>query len=270
VARYKVDRLREQSWVLAPHDSVDAIGAFSRRVTDHRGAAVSAVTSTVDRDARLQAIGELVEQGHGDPAVLDAVLELATQLPAADAVRVARRAHDLALLLPAAQRGALHSRALVVADLLGDRDLAARAADGVIADGAKSTELAGTLFRALAIARRDPALTTRLLDAFDAPTASDLAARTVWAGAMQSRDRQRAQVTLSAAFADHDVLTSTQKLERRRALARAAHLGQLAGARQTALWLADLWPTNTDSFGTNSHYCLTAVAFADIVVLAIL
>lgn len=283
VMRYKVDRLREASRILEPLERPDAIGAFSRRLHDARGPEFAALRGLPDAGARATEIDRLIglaaAAGDDEGArLIDGCLDMLLELPEARAVPLLRRALPLIGGLPEIRRAVLYAEALVVAGHFGRTELIpALLADlGAAVRVVQAPELARVLDQSLRALRRIGLRheIAELLAGAEAATATgtaNLGARLALAGGLAYLgDTTRALPILDQARkALGETMTLTARLELTRQLAQAyaqAPLGHaLGGITELATQLRDI----TDSFGTNSHYCLSVLHFVESLVLGI-
>ncbi|MDQ3335290.1 MAG: hypothetical protein M4D80_09010 [Myxococcota bacterium] len=283
VARYKVDRLREASRILEPLERPDAIGAFSKRQHDSRGPEFAALRALTDVAKRAKEVARLVETAaksdEADMArLLDGVFDVLLELPENQAAPILLRAWPIIAELPEPRRAVLYAEALVVAghfgrtelvpDLLEELGKAVRAVPG--------NELDRVLDQSLRALRRiglrnEIAELLADVEQHLATNTAHLRARLALAGGLAFLgDTNRALPILdSARKALGESMTLTARLELTRALAQAyaqAPLGHaLGGITELAGQLRDI----TDSFGTNSHYCLSVLHFVESLVLGI-
>jgi cellulose synthase operon protein C len=283
VARYKVDRLREASRILEPLERPDAIGAFSKRVHDSRGPEFAELRKITDVAKRAKEVMRLVENSakseEADMArLLDGCFDVMLELPESQAAPILLRAWPIIGELPEPRRAVLYAEALVVAghfgrtelvpDLLEELGKAVRAVPG--------NELDRVLDQSLRALRRiglrnEIAELLADVEQHLATNTAHLRARLALAGGLAFLgDTSRALPILDTARkALGESMTLTARLDLTRALAQAyaqAPLGHaLGGITELAGQLRDI----TDSFGTNSHYCLSVLHFVESLVLGI-
>jgi cellulose synthase operon protein C len=283
VDRYKVDRLREASRILEPLERPDAIGAFSRKQRDARGPEFAALRAITDAGARGKEIARLVEVAtsaeEADKArLLDGVFDVLLELPEASAVPILGRAWPLIRTLPEPRRAVLYGEALVVAGHFGRTELVPELLEllaGAV-PAVPGNELARVLDQSLRALRRIGLRReiAELLGDVETALAQDsasLQARLALAsGLAYLGETARALPILEAARKKlGDSMTLTARLELTRSLAQAyaqAPINDaLAGIAELSGQLRDI----TDSFGTNSHYCLSVLHFVESLVLGI-
>jgi hypothetical protein len=283
VARYKVDRLREASRILEPVERLDAIGAFSKKQADARGPEFAALRALVDPSARAREIARLVQvAAAADDAdrfrLLDGCFDVMLELPESHAVPSLTAAIPVIERLPEAQRAALYAEALVVAGHFGRTELIPQLLDALggavrAVPGDAIERVLDQSLRALRrIGLRDEM--AELLASVEHTLASgtpNLRARLALAGGLAFLgDNARALPILEQARkALGEQMLPSSRLELTRALAQAysqAPLGNaLGGIAELSGQLRDI----TDSFGTNSHYCLSVLHFVESLVLGI-
>ena len=283
VARYKVDRLREASRILEPLERPDAIGAFSKRQHDARGPEFAALRAITDPAARAKDIAKLVDIA--DTAIeaekarlLDGVFDVLLELPESGAVPILGRAWPMIETLPEPRRAVLYAEALVVAGHFGRTDLIPELLDqlGVAVRAVPGTELDRVLDQSLRALRRI-GLRREIAELLaDVEThldtgATNLRARLALAAglAFLGETARALPILEQARKALGENMTLTARLELTRALAAAyaqAPIGDaLGGIAELSAQLRDI----TDSFGTNSHYCLSVLHFVESLVLGI-
>jgi hypothetical protein len=297
VARYKVDRLREASRMLEPVERLDAIGTFSRKHGDGRGPEFVALRAMADPDARAKEVRRLVEVAAAAEEadrvrLLDGCFDVMLELPEAHAVPILVAAIPLIERLPEPRRAVLYAEALVVAGHFGRTELIPQLLDalGAAVRVVSAAELARVLDQSLRALRRIGLRDEMAELLADAELA--LAAATPDHGTEQQRrdlehQRRLARLALAGGLAflgdtaralpilDQarkalgEEMTPIHRIERIRALAQAysqAPLGNaLGGITELSGHLRDI----TDSFGTNSHYCLSVLHFVESLVLGI-
>jgi hypothetical protein len=283
VARYKVDRLREASRILEPLERPDAIGAFSKRQHDARGPEFAELRAITDPAARAKDIAKLVDVAttaiEAEKArLLDGVFDVLLELPEAGAVPILGRAWPLIETLPEPRRAVLYAEALVVAGHFGRTDLIPELLDqlGIAVRAVPGTELDRVLdqslraLRRIGLRREIAELLADVENHLDTGATNLRARLALAAGLAFLGETARALPILEQARkALGENMTLTARLELTRALAAAyaqAPIGDaLGGIAELSGQLRDI----TDSFGTNSHYCLSVLHFVESLVLGI-
>ncbi len=283
VARYKVDRLREASRILEPLERPDAIGAFSKRQHDSRGPEFAALRAISDPGARAKEIARLVEVASTaneseSSRLLDGIFDVLLELPENGAIPILTRAWPMVAKLPAARHAVLYGEALVVAGHFGRTELVPQLLDllGEAVKAVPGTELARVLdqslraLRRIGLRREIAELLADVETALDAGTANIHARLALAAGLAYLGDTTRALPILEAARkALNDPMTLTQRLDLTRALAQAYAQAPIGDALAAIADLSGQLRDITDSFGTNSHYCLSVLHFVESLVLGI-
>lgn len=279
--RYKLDRLRQASRIVDPSTGVDAFALFGRSVgSDGRLGRLLAID---DARARARAVEELLAEpldvdSESAGATLRGVLDLLDTLSPASASAALDSWRTRLPDLPAAARPALVEDALVLAEFL-EREAAI---DDLLAELARAAgeleepvaALAGVLSRCGALLRRT-GRTTPALSLLDDLLASG--------GAGEGPvDRLRLAVARRALGENvdlaGDVAAATGLLGLRAPDARLELVRELASALAHAPIeqagpgfdaLLGLLPEVTDSYATNSHFCLSVVHYVESLVRAV-
>ncbi len=286
--RYKVDRLRQASTVLEPQERLDPISSYWRTSSDPRGEELAALRGLRDTAELVKAL-EARAVVAADPQLgaeerarlLDALLDFLPQLPESSALPLLNRFVTLAEPLPTRQRVVVLEDALRIAGHFGrialvkqlvhslGSLLAELGAEGVsevgpaLAAGVRSLRRVGLRDEASELLQRASGVLrgedTRTLAARLA-----LAAGFAYLGAMGP-----AQPIFDEALArlgkEKDLMP--ERLRLTRAAARALGHAPTDIALPGLLRLSAQLPWLTDSFNTNSHFCLSLVDFADALVL---
>ncbi|MGE0870836.1 MAG: hypothetical protein AB7P03_19875 [Kofleriaceae bacterium] len=283
VGRYKVDRLREASRILEPLERPDAIGAFSKREQDSRGPEFAALRTLIELDARIRAVDGLVDVAAANDAerarLLDGICDVLLELPESAAAPILARAWPLIDRVEDRRRAVLYAEALVVAGHFGRAtlipQLLTRLATAISAVDAPDLER--VLHQSLRTLRRiglRREVAELLADAEKAvpPSRADaLRGRLALAGglAFLGEVPRATAIFDQARAALGENITPMMRLELTRALAlaysQAPVVQALAGIVELSVQLRDV----TDSFGTNSHYCLSVLHFIESLVLGI-
>ena len=283
--RYKVDRVRQASKVLEPHERLDPIMAFQRGETDPRG----------PEFADLRGIADLAQLDRG----LAAIMAKAQTAPPDDRARLydgvmdffPALAHDRAcghletLLgnvadIPALKRAQVLEEALMLAGHFGEERLARKVfgsleplVAGIGPDGAvEIAPLASGMLRTLRrFGLRDEAqrLLAALQSAAKGKATPHLVARLHTASALAFLgETERAvpvyEEALSALGGD---LPMPERLQLGRALTRALGTAPFPFATAGLDRIVKRLDIVTDSFNTNTHVCLSVVDFVESLVL---
>ncbi len=286
--RYKVDRLRQASTVLEPQERLDPINSYWRTSSNPRGeelAALRGLHDTAELVRALEARALVAEDQQLGPEerarLLDALLDFLPQLPESSALPLLNRFVALAEPLPTRQRVVVLEDALRIAGHFGRIPLVKQlvhslgsllselGAEGVsevgpaLAAGVRSLRRVGLRDEASSLLQRASGVLrgedTRTLSARLA-----LAAGFAYLGTMAP-----AQPIFDEALArlGREKDTMPERLRLTRAAARALGHAPTDFALPGLLRLSAQLPWLTDSFNTNSHFCLSLVDFADALVL---
>ncbi len=284
-ARYKIDRLREVSRILEPIERPDAIGTFTRRTTDSRGAEFDALRTLADPAARVRAVDQIAQGAAAandtdKERLLDGVLDVLLELPEAGAVPVLARVVPLVATLPLPRRAILYAEALVVAGHFGRTELvpgllevlsvAIRAVSGIDLERVLQQSLRA--LRRIGLRREIAELLAEAETALPQSRAEALRGRLAFAAGLAFLgDSARALPIFEQARTElsSQNMNATQKLELTRALALAYSQAPLTNALAGIAELAGNLKDVSDSFGTNSHYCLSVLNFIESLVLGI-
>ena len=298
VARYKVDRLREASRILEPIGRPDAVGGFIARHAE-RSPELAALRAIAEPRARAAAASRLVDAAAtSEPErerLLEGLLEVLLELPEGAALPILGRAVPLIGQLPPSRRALRYAGALVVAGHFGRGELipellallaaAIRVAAGPDLERVLHHSLRGLRRIGLGdevaalLAGAEHALRAGRGDAIDGlegrlALAAGLAFLGDTAGALpifaEARDAVADEFrALGEARRDRPPRGVMRTLELTRALALAygnAPIGHAtAGIAELAEHLRDV----TDTFGTNSHFCLSVLHFVESLVLGL-
>ncbi len=272
VAGYKVDRLREVSAVLARTEKLDAIDDFSKR----RGRGEHVTFTAANREVELT---RLIARAHDlDPErarLLEGALDEMLALPAKAAAPLLDRAIEAIATTDIMERGALYTRALIVAshfdrtelfpDLLGS----IRAGLAAACDVGWATE---QTVRVLRLHDRRDELAELATDLERTETGcTAIRGRVARAGALAYLDQAaRARSIFDEATIElGKPLTMPARLELTVAIAHAYANAPVAYDLGGIAKLETQLPMITDSFGTNSHFALSVVEIVDAFVVGI-
>lgn len=286
--RYKVDRLRQASAILEPQERLDPVLAFQQDQSDPRGPEFAALRGMRDADelsGRVQVVMAQAlasETSVEDKArLLDGVMDFFPMLPEAEAVPHLRLLMTRVDDVPAPRRYQLYEEALMLAGLFGRQGLARElversaallgelSAEHVAELGASVGEGLRSLRR---VGLRDEA--GQLLAGIDRVVRGDspdaLVCRVqLGAGRADLGQHEAAQQAFREAQAalEKGGLMPVDRLRVTRALAVAyAHMPlplALGGLEHLAAQLPDI----SDSFNTNSHFCLSVISFMESLIL---
>ncbi|MFT3698907.1 MAG: hypothetical protein QM831_37515 [Kofleriaceae bacterium] len=283
VARYKVDRLREASRILEPLERPDAIGAWIKKEKDSRGPEFAALREISDPVKRAKAVDKLVDTAAQNDAererLIDGIFDVLLELPESGAVPLLSKTWPLIARIAEQRRAVLYAEGLVVAGHFGRTELVPAMLDALstairIVQGPDLERVLQHSLRALRriglraemadlLAEAENAMPSNRIEALRGRLA--LAAGLAFLGehGRAVPIYEQARATLNESM----VLPVRLDLTRALALAYAqAPLQQaLAGLADLTSQLRDI----TDSYGTNSHYCLSVLNFVESLVLGI-
>nr|HEX4316194.1 hypothetical protein [Kofleriaceae bacterium] len=283
VMRYKIDRLREASWILSPTERPEAIAAYASNLTDSRGAEFDALRAIHELAARAQAIGALVDKARTADAaeqgrLVDGILDVLPELPETNAVPLLQRTVPMIANVVAAQRARLYAEALVAAGHFGRAELVRDLLEqlSLALRDVPPQDLHRVLTPSLRALRRIGlrAETAELLARAEAgmpPARGDtLRGRLAIASGLAFLGDARALPMLEQARRALDTpLIPVERLELIRSLALAYAQAPLhtalAGISDLAGQLKDI----TDHFGTNTHFCLSVLHVVESLVLGL-
>lgn len=285
--RYKVDRLREYSRILEPLERPDAIGAWIKKEKDARGPEFAALRDLTDPVQRANVLDKLVDVAAAASEadrerLIDGVLESLLELPESGAVPILQHAWPQIVRVAEARRAVLYAESLVIAGHFGRTELVPAMLEALAAAIrlVQSRDLERVLHHSLRALRRI-GLRTEIAEllvqaehALPATRTDALRARLALAGGLAYLgETARALPIFEQARTALNALTAPTSLPARLELVRALALAYAQAPLQQALaGLADL--TNhlrdiSDSYGTNSHYCLSVLNFVESLVLGI-
>lgn len=283
--RYKVDRLRQASSILEPLERLDPIGAFQRGDTDPRGDELGPLRALEDTDALATALERIIVGAIPAPPerrarLFDGVLDFLPQLPESRAIALGEKVLAQIADVPPLPRAQLFEEILRVGGHFGNATLVRSSLDALmplvrgfeVAQVGDLAQLLGGAVRALRrVGLRDDA--TRILEAVQALAKGDsipsLVAQVQVAGglcglgleaeARPSFERAVARLGGEVTVPDRLLLTRTVA----RGVATADPAFALAVLRRLEAQL----PKITDSYNTNSHFCLSVIAFAEALIM---
>lgn len=265
--RYKIDRLRESSTILEPLEELDASRAFREGTNRERDALRS-----LPEPERVAELERLAGRGERLADCLDLVLDL----PPAAASGVLGSAVTAVERLPEAERSAQYARALVAASHFGHVELTASLLSRLQSTIHQAPDqLPRVLDRSLRALRR-VGLRTEMIELLQVvehgfSDKTPLAARLAVAGGLGHLGQtDRALALMDQGRARLDQLEDPeQRLALTRALARAYAQAPLERALEGIAELASQLRHVSDSFATNTHFCLSVLHFVESLVTGI-
>jgi tetratricopeptide (TPR) repeat protein len=283
--RYKVDRVRQCSKVLEPHERLDPIMAFQRGEADPRGPEFAELRGAAEPSVIEKGVLAIMTKAKASAAderarlydgVMDFFPAIAHERAIAHLETILGSVNDV----PVPRRVQLLEEALMLAGHLGEEGLARKIfavleplVAGVGPDGAAEiAPIAAGMLRTLRrFGLREEA--QRLLGALQAAAkgkaTAHLIARLHTAAALAyigEIDRARPVFEEALTVLQGD-LPMPERLQLTRALARALGTAPLAYAVAGLDQIQKKLEVVTDSFNTNSHVCLSVVDFMESLVL---
>jgi hypothetical protein len=286
--RYKVDRLRQWSTVLEPQERLDPVLAFQKNTKDLRGEEFAAMRAIADPTQLASEAEKLFKKAvkKGTAAeerarLFDGLMDFFPLLPEAQAIPMLEELVGQVEDVEPPRRAALLEEALTVAGHFGRSEMVKQLVSGLeellAGLGAKHAaevgRVLGACLRSLRrVGLRDEA--AALLEAMTNVTSGHgtpaLVARLQLAGGLAYMGRMdRAEPVFSEAHTALGAsgLVMPDRLQITRALATALGHAPMEYAMAALAKLAQQLPQITDSFNTNSHFCLSVVHFMESLVL---
>jgi hypothetical protein len=283
--RYKVDRVRQFSQVLEPHERLDPIMAFQRGEADPRGPEFAELRGASEPAVVERGVAAIMAKAKASPPderarLYDGVMDFFPMVPHERAVGHLETLLGNVSDVPPARRVQLLEEALMLAGHFGEELLARKIFSilepmvaSVGPDGAAElAPLASGMLRTLRrFGLRDEA--QRLLGALQAAAKGrgtvHLVARLHTAAALAYLgETERARPVFEEALTTlQGDLPMPERLQLTRALARALAAAPIAYAVSGLDQLQKRLEVVTDSFNTNSHVCLSVVDFMEALVL---
>lgn len=283
--RYKVDRLRQASNILEPHERLDPVRAFQRGEKDPRGeefAELRGMTDTEELAGRIDGLMTKALEAAPEERdrLFDGTMDFFPQLPSRAVPHLQTILGNIGDIAPA-RRAMILEEALILAGFFGRGELVRETAttlQGLIAElkPDEAVEVAGEFGHALRSLRRVGlrAEAADLLDTMNKSVTGDgvqpLVARLhMAAGLAYLGDTKRADPILKGALNTlvNDPLTTPDRLKLVRGTAVAwsqyPQDNAIHGLRQLGDQLAHI----SDSYNTNSHFCLSVIEFVESIVL---
>ncbi|HEX4456165.1 MAG TPA: hypothetical protein VH143_35130 [Kofleriaceae bacterium] len=289
--RYKTDRLREVSRILAPLDRPHAINMFTawNELKGTRGPEFTALRGEPDPTKRTAMVGKLVERAASDDAererLLDGVLDVLFELPESGAVPLLGQLVTTVGKLADKHRAPRYARALVVAGHFGRVEQVPgllellRAALRLV-DAAELENVLQFSLRALrriGLRRETADLLVAAEEARSGSPVQVLRGRLAIAGGLSylgEYDRAKPIFEQAHATIDNTTLSPTstnakERLELVRATALAYAQAPLQHAIAGIAQLSNVFKDISDVQSVNSHYCLSVLDFVESLVLGI-
>jgi cellulose synthase operon protein C len=265
IPRYRVDRLREASRILESKP-VDAIGSFARLGDDNPPETLLPDIATIaDPVARAERLERLIDaSGFAAGPIAVRVLELAAELPEQHAVPVLLRA------IPTLDKQPLVAHGVGVAVRFGWGELVPGLVDALCdrlgreAPDHAAISLTIRALRCLDLQRE----LVQLLDAIGDDAHPTIAL--IRAGALVLVDERRGRDALAAELERRAGPTNLiGRLETTRMLAAGYAHSRIDVALHAVAELVPQLANITDSFGTNSHFCIAVLHYVESLTLGI-
>ncbi len=284
--RYKVDRLREACHVLEPIERLDALGWIrkTRGETDPRGEAFAQLRALEEGPQLNRHLQAIVRGACGDASELGerarqlgGAMDFFYALPGSLAMALLEEVVAALETIPAFERALLVEQALVLAAhfghaslvemlssqfevLVADVEPAQVAAVGAVLDGALRT-LRRVGLRERAASLLDTVASLGSGDSFENVLAGvHVAGGFIYLGDM---DRAAPLIEQAQARVNDASMSIKERLDLTRALANAAALMPVAARVEQVRALTEQLPRITDTFSTNSHFCLSLLHFLE-------
>jgi hypothetical protein len=283
--RYKVDRVRQCSKVLEPHERLDPIDAYRRGELDPRGPEFAGLRGEADGAVIAKGVAEILARARASEVderarLLDGVMDFFPLLSHERATAHLEAVLESVGEIPPRRRAELLEEALMLAGHFGDERLARRIFStleplvaGASAEGAAEiAPLVGGMLRTVRrVGLRDEA--KRLLVAVQTAAGGGGTSHLVTrlhaaAGLACLGELEATRAVFDEAFA---ALARTLPMAERLVLTRATARALGFTPTEYAVAGLDLLPTKldvvTDSFNTNTHVCLSVLDFMEGIVL---
>lgn len=284
-SRYKVDRVRQFSQVLEPHERLDPVVAFQRGEQDPRGTeftGLRGVSNVAELEAAVEQI--FVKARKSEPEdrarIFDGVMDFFPTIGVERAVRYLEEILGSLSGIAPPRQAQLLEEALMLAGHVGEHELGRRifallrtliAGMGEESAAEIGPVMGGMLRTLRRVGLREEAseLVRTMQTAASGAGTPARVARLHCAAALAYLghfDQARPAFEEALAVLDKDLPTPA-RLELTRAFARAVSQAPVEHALAALDRLAGKLPVITDSFNTNSHVCLSVVAFMESLVL---
>jgi len=287
--RYKVDRLRQASFILEPHEHLDPVLAFRQAKSDPRGEEFAPMRGMTDPRELSRAVAEVMRKAvatgtavEDRDRLFDGVMDFFPMLPESESVPHLRTLVDSVEPISIDRRCMLLEEALMLSGYFGRpemvQELVGRLKQliGELGGGEHVAAVARTLGQCLRAMRRvglaDEAgeLLTAVNEAITGSGTPVVVARLQLAAGLADLGRSeqaRAMLQEGTKALKDKALLLVDRLELTRAMASAAsHLPMEQAIAELQQLTAQL-PQISDSFNTNSHFCLSVIQFIESLVL---
>jgi hypothetical protein len=279
--RYKVDRLRQFSRVLEPQERLDPMVAFHRGERDPRGEEFGSLRGETDR-ARLTAeVARLFDHAKASAPderarLFDGLMDFFPQLPESQAIPYLEEIAHQQDGIPAHRSAQLLEEALMLAGHFARADLVQTILERLVpllselgpehvGEAASTVATSQRALRRVGLKAEAAGIVETLRGAARGEGTPMLLARLSLAGAsfaLGEPDRARPALDESLARLSGDV-PMADRLQIVRAAGSAVTRAPEDLALATLARLAEGLGRVTDSFNTNSHFCLSVIAFME-------
>jgi hypothetical protein len=291
--RYKVDRLRQQSTVLEPQERLDPMASYQKGGSDPRGEELAALRGMTDVEELARRVGSLFARAtqRGTPVeekanLFDALMDFFPLIGEAQSIPRLYEILTATEDVPPARRAELLEEALMLAGHFGEaglvRDILGKLEPILSGLGPEHAREAGAVLGGMLKTLRRVGLkeeAARLLEAMAARAQGAgtalLVQRVHLAGGLAQvghADRARALLdeglrAVAQPAPGTPELPMPERLQLTRALSQAVGLVGESYALAALEAIAGQLAKVTDSFNTNSHFCLSVVSFMESLVL---
>ncbi|MBW2735448.1 MAG: hypothetical protein JRH20_23945 [Deltaproteobacteria bacterium] len=287
-SRYKVDRLRQASSILEPQERLDPVVGFQRNEVDPRGAEFGPLRELTDPEAIATAIAALMHHACASEPVerariFDGAMDFFPHLQEGQVVPLLQQIVGGVDDMAPTSRFEILEEALMVSGLFRREELARTITAGLLKllrlPGVKHLELmVGALGRMLHSLRRAglTELSPTLLGEVERLAQGDevtalLVRMELAAGLADLGENRRGEALLVGGqkAADKARLAPADQMRFTRALVEASSHLPLSTAVGGIRTLAKRLSSVSDSFNTNSHFCLSVIQFMEALVLGL-
>ncbi len=286
--RYKVDRLRQVTIILEPQERLDPIQSFQVSDSDSRGEEFSNLHQWSDKVQFLQAIDQILERaydrqttGQEKARLLDGVLDFFPRLGEAEAIpRLTRVVSELESLEPL-YRCVVLEDTLLLAGFYSRQDIIAQLIDEIDrllkqSEGDDLSYIANALaqfvdsLRRVGLTEQGLHILEKAWERFDDQQPESLITRIQLASGFA--DMQKDDYLNQVVFEAKELLTQVDlllesRLQLCRALSQASSHMHHSDAIALLHDLSRQLPLVTDTFNTNSHFCLSVISFMESLIL---
>ncbi|VAW72276.1 hypothetical protein MNBD_GAMMA12-1686 [hydrothermal vent metagenome] len=286
--RYKVDRLRQMTIILEPQERLDPIQSFQVSYSDSRGEEFSTLHQLGDKKKFLQAVDQILARAydcqttHQEKArLLDGVLDFFPRIGEAEAIpRLVRVVSELDSLEPLYRcivledtllLAGFYSRQDIIAQLIGEIDRLLKQTDGDdLSYIANALAQFVDSLRRVGLTEQGLHILEKAWERFDDQQPESIMTRIQLASgfADMQKDNYLDQVVMEAKkLLQQDNLLLELRLQICQALSQASSHMHHQNAIALLHDLSHQLPLITDTFNTNSHFCLSVISFMESLIL---